>query len=104
MPMTVEASPQSLKGVALVQLSRHTWYLVTMRVFFQGSVENLAAMRPDVLFIVHAKDSAFPMGRIQSYMLFFFHCNNNDAIMHSWFVSAHNSDHNGVIGIFVGHC
>ena len=75
-----------------------------VRVFFQGSAENLAAMWLDVLFIVHAKDSAFTMRRIQSYMLFFFHCNNNDVIMCSWFVSAHNSNHNGVNGIFVGHC
>jgi len=43
---------------------RRTWYLVTMRVFFQGSVESLAATRPDMLFIVHMKDSAFTMGRI----------------------------------------
>jgi len=35
--------PQSLKGMALVQLSQHTWYLAMTRVFFQGSVENLAA-------------------------------------------------------------
>ena len=56
--------PQSLKGVALVQLSQCTWFLVMMRVFFEGSVENLAATRLDVLFIVHTIDSAFTTGRI----------------------------------------
>ena len=32
-------------------------YLVTMGVLFQGSVENLAHKQPDVLFMVHMKDS-----------------------------------------------
>jgi len=52
---------QGLNGMALVQLSQCTWYLATTRVFLQGSVENLAATQPDMLFIVHAKDSAFTM-------------------------------------------
>ena len=76
--------PWSLKGMALVQLSQCTRHLGTMRVFFQGSVENLAATQLDVLLIVHMKDSALTMCRIQSYMPFLFHRNNNDVIMHSW--------------------
>ena len=52
---------QGLKRVTLVQWSQRTWYSVTMAVFFQGSVENLAATRPDVLFTVWAKDSALTM-------------------------------------------
>ena len=44
-------------------------------------------MRPDVLFIVHPKDSAFTMSRIQSYMFFLFCRNNNDVIMHSWLLT-----------------
>ena len=71
----------SLKGVALVQWSQCTWFLVMMRVFFEGSVENLAATWPDVLFIVHTIDSAFTTGRIWSYMLFHFRCNNDAVIM-----------------------
>ena len=73
--------PQSLKRVTLVQLSQRN--LVKARVFFQGSVENLAATQLDVLLIVHMKDSALTMCRIQSYMPFLFHRNNNDVIMHS---------------------
>ena len=32
-------------------------YLVTMGVLFQGFVENFAYKQPDVLFLVHMKDS-----------------------------------------------
>ena len=49
---------RGLNGMALVQLSQRTWYLATTRVFLQDSVENLAATRPDELFIV---DAAFTM-------------------------------------------
>ena len=49
---------RGLNGMALVQLSQHTWYLAMMRVYSQVSVENLAATRPDELFIV---DAAFTM-------------------------------------------
>jgi len=61
--------PRNLKGMALVQLSQRTWCLVTARVFFQSSVRNVAAMQLDVLFILHARDSAFTTDKIQSYML-----------------------------------
>lgn len=47
--------PWNLKGVALVQLSQRTWYLVTTRIFFHSSVENLAVIWLDVLFMVHWK-------------------------------------------------
>ena len=70
----------SLKGVALVQWSQCTWFLVMMRVFFEGSVENLAATWPDVLFIVHTIDSAFTTSRIRTYTLFLF-CRNNNAVI-----------------------
>jgi len=46
----------------LVQLS--IWHLLTTRVFFQGSVENLAATEPDVLSpqveykVTHSSSSA----------------------------------------------
>ena len=73
--------PQILKRVALILLSQHTWYLVTTSVSLQVS---LAATWLDVLFIVHMKDSAFSMWRIWCYMLFLFHCNNDDVIMRSW--------------------
>ena len=62
--------------------SSYTWYLAMMRVFLQGSVENVAANQPDMLFIVHTEDSAVTTCRIRSYMLFPFCCNNNDVIMH----------------------
>ena len=52
---------------------------MTTRVFYQGLVENSPAT--DVLFIVHAKDSAFAMGRLRSYMLFLFHRNNDDHML-----------------------
>jgi len=50
--------------MALVQLSQCTWYLVMARVFFQGSVENLAAMRLNVLFMFHAKLISFSLSVI----------------------------------------
>ena len=50
--------------------------------FLPGLVENLAATRPDGLFIVHTKDSAFTTGRIPSYTLSLFYLNCNDVIVH----------------------
>lgn len=57
--------------------------IVTMRVFFQASVENVAAMWPDVVFKINARVYASPRVEYEVvYMLFLFLCNNDDVIMH----------------------
>ena len=71
-----------LLGPRSLKLSQRSWYLVTTRVFFHRSVENLAAMRPDVLFIVHTKDSASPWVEYKVTRSFSSATNNDDIIMH----------------------
>lgn len=59
--------------------------IVTTRVFFQASVENVAAMWPDVVFKVNSKGYASPWVEYKvMYMLFLFHLNNIDVIIHSY--------------------
>jgi len=41
--------------------------IVTTRVFFQASVENVAAMWPDVVFKVNVKDYASPVTKLCTY-------------------------------------
>jgi len=65
--------PRSLKGVALVQLSQHAWYLVRTRV--------LADTTKCAIYSTHKK-FCFHHVRIQHYMLFYLHHINGDVILH----------------------
>ena len=85
---------QGLKRVALVQLSQRA---VKTGLLFQGSIENLATVRPDVL---HRVQILLHCGRTQSYMLFLLCRSDNDVILHLWWHSIVCT----VISVLQSHC